>query len=465
MSETERTDQSAESTTEVTIEDASETSGALVEPPTAPPAAPAIDPAQVLAGVSAQTLADAEAALRALATEHATAAVPALALVAHEGSLALAGKAMAILADLRLQEAADALATLGVNRADPARAKDARRLLHKLSLAGVKPGIVAAAPRPEPPPDKVYACLASPIDGEGMRSITVCRQNQFDVLGLAVFLLNEDMGVMEAFGAVPCSMTTWKRYLADAEEREQKLFPVELAFCQQQLETAAARTARSKTPLPEHYYMYLRLAMGESDLRRRPAELDADAVQANPDWLAKSADLFAKPEFKTWLLPLDDMRPHALKMISEVRRQQQAEKQQQDLPVMDLAQLQRQGAVVSIAMNALFDGARRAVYQARLEYTADILWRADRQEEAQWAMAASLALSPESTLPVDQHPFLREVVQRSMLLTVQAEHTGPSPDAKPSAGGASGAEKKAEAEEYVDSEGLIRRKSGLIIPR
>ena len=442
------------------------------EPPVVPEAQPteaapaAVDPTQFLEQLSAKPLAEAEAELKALAAEQGQAAVPALTATAQKASLPLACKAIDALATIRSGDAADALAAIGADRSNAQRAKEARRALHKLNLAGIKAGPVIPAPRVEPEPDKVYACMASPIDGGGNHTLTIVRQNKSGTLSLAVFMLNEGLGITDAFGAVPCSMSLWKRYLAEADDREQKLAPVELSFCQQHLEIAAARNERTKTHLPDRYYMFAGLAMGASEERQRPAELHPDAIRANPDLLARSADLFDLPECKTWLLDFEAVRPHALKMIAEVRRQQQLEKErQQDLPVMDLGQLQRQGTVTSVAMSALFDGARRAAFRERLQYTADILWRSDRLEEARLAMAAALALAPESTLPVDQHPFLRQVTQQSLLLAVQAEEIGLAPELLGREGGEATEEKKAEPEEYVDSEGNIRRKSGLILPR
>jgi hypothetical protein len=329
-----------------------------------------------------------------------------------------------------------------------------------LSLAGIKPGVVAPIARPEPEPDKVYACLASAIDGEGTRSMTVVRQNRFNTLRMGIFIINEKVGLVDVMGADPCSMTLWKRYLADSGAEEAKPAPVELAFCQQGIETAVARSQRSKTQLPERYYMFAPLVVGRSEPRPRPAELSPQAIQANPDLLAKSSDLFHLPECQQWLLVGDEVRPYALKLIAEERRQQQIERERRDnLDVVDLSKVQREGTVISVAMSELFDGARRSLFQERLEYTADILWRSDRLEQAQWAVAAALALSSESTLPVEQHPFLHEVVMHSLDLAVKEEEA-----AGPRQPGAS-IDPETAPDEYVDDQGLIRRKSGLILPK
>lgn len=433
-------------------------------PPAADSAAEAIDGDAFLAQAMSQPVHEAAAALSTLLAEHGQAALPALVLVAQKAGLELAAQAMDMLAGLRSEEAANALAPLGADRSDAARAKQARRALHKLSLSGVRPAPVSPAARSEPEPDKVYACLASPIDGEGTCTVTIARQNRFGTLSMASFMLNEDLGVLDVVGAIPCSMSLWKRYLADAQRTAAGLVPVELAFGQRQIEIAAARNERSKTPLPQRYYMYASLAMGPSEERQRPPELQAEAIQANPDLLANSARLFHLPECKTWLLPTDEMRPHVLRMMADARRVERSLAEQPDMPVLDLGRLQHQGTLISMAASALFDGARRALYEARLTYTADLLWRADRMEEAQWAMAAALALAPESTLPVGQHPFVHEVVSVSVLLTAEQEHLGEQPQG---AGGAPAAasEKAAEPDEYVDADGFIRRKSGLILPR
>ena len=277
--------------------------------------------------------------------------------------MTLALKAMDVLVSLRSQEAADALGVIGASRDDARKAKEARRALHKLSLSGLKAAPVVAPPRAEPEPDRIYACMVSPVDGAGSHSVTVARQNRFGTLRLGVFMLNETLGVTDAYGADPCSMSLWKRYLAESNEHPQKLVPVELAFAQAQIEVAAARNERSHTPLPERYYYFASLASGASELRQRPPELAADAVQANPDLLAKSADLLSQPECDTWFFDPDDVHPYVLKIVAEARRRQK-EKGSNDLPVLDLAEVQQEGAIISTAINALFDGARRATFQA-----------------------------------------------------------------------------------------------------
>lgn len=399
-------------------------------------------------------------ALSALTAERDAGALPILSALAHQAPLPLATMAMEALVALRSQEAAGALAAIGADRSDAAKAKEARRCLHKLSLAGIKPEPVVAAPSPAPQPDSVYACLASAVDGEGTRSITIIRQNRFGTLRMGVFMLSETLGVLDVAGSDPCSMSLWKRYLAESNEQDFKLVPVELAFAQRQIETAVALNERKKMPLPQHYYMFMNLAMGASTERPRPAELNPDAVRANPDLLAQSAGLFGIPECRTWFFRHEEVRPYALRLIAERRRQER----QPNLPVMDLSEVQREGTAVSVAMSELFDGARRSLIQERLEYTADVLWRADRLEHAQAALAAALALSPESTLPVEQHPFLREMMVRNLDLAVRMEEAGLAPgEETPAVGQAEN--KTATADEYVDDSGMIRRKSGLILPR
>jgi hypothetical protein len=451
MTETERSDEATMNT------------DAPSDAPAPESAAATPDAAQFLAQLSAQTLPEAEAALKALVAGKPGEALPLLEMAAQQGSLALASKAMDALAALRTQDAADALANLGADRSDAPRAKEARRALHKLNLAGIK-AVALVPPVFENGPDRVWACMASPVDGSGTRTVTVVRENRFDTLNMAVFFVNEKNGVIDAQGAIPCSMSVWKHYLADAAASEMKLIPVELAFCQTQLELAAARNERSKTPLPERYYYLSQLVSGPSELRERPAQLDPEAIKANPDLIAKSSALFQLPEFRTWLFTFEEVRPYVLKVIAEARRQQNSERKS-DMPVLDLNEVQREGAMVAATMNGLFDGARRSTFQERLEYTADLLWRSDRLEEAQWAMAAALALAPESTLPIEQHPFLREVALQSLTLGVQVEQSGVPPEAIARGTAGASAAKKDEPEEYVDAEGLIRRKSGLIIPR
>lgn len=421
-------------------------------------APPAIDPAQFLEQLSARPLGEAEAAMKQLIAENHTGALSALAFVAQRGALALATKAMDALVALRSEEAANALAGVGADRSDPTRAKAARRALYKLSLAGIKPDPASVMTRAQPEPDKVHTCLASPIDASGVRSVVVVRQNRFGTLRLATFNLHEDDGVIDVYVADPCSMANWKRYLALLQAGDAKPVPVELAFCRRQVEVAVARNERSHTPLPEAFPMAMSILAGPSEERPRPPELDPDLVRNNPDLLSKSAGLIELPECRAWQLPTDAVRPHATRLVAELRREQiEQENRQEELDLLDLSQVQRQGTIISMAINAVFDGALRSIYEERLAYTADILWRADRLEHAQWAMAAALAMASDSTLPLEQHPFLRRLMVQSMIALAEEAVLTVAEDEEAGEGN--------EPEEYVDEQGFIRRKSGLILPR
>ncbi len=407
---------------------------------------------QFLARMTALPVADAEADLRRLATSEGAAAVPFLSIVAQKAESELALKAMDALVRLHHTEAATALAAIGANRGDARRAKEARRALYKLSLAGVKPEQVTPPPRSEPEPDKVYACLASPIDAEGECTITVVRQDRFGTLRVGTFVLQEKTGITDAFSIDPCSMSMWRRILADAETADAKPVSVELAFCRRQVEMAAAHNERTNTPLPEDYKRIIHLTEGPSEERPRPPELDPDAIRADADLLNASAQLFDLPECEMWLLPFTEVQEHARRLSSERQHQ---EERDSILGVPDLGHVQWEYALVSTAIGVLFDEEWRALFRQRLEYTADILWRSDRLEQARWAMAAALALAPESTLPPEQHPFLRQVVTESLEKAI-ASHPG----------------RLAPAEEEADGEdereagpGLVRHESGIYLPR
>ena len=427
-----------------------------------PEAPPPAGPEQAAQAVLAMPEAEVAAAIARLVSEQADEAPAILSIVARQGGLSVALIAITALGNLPSQQAADTLNAIGGDRSDAQRAKEARRALHKLSLAGIKPQATGAAPQTAEP-DKVYACLASPVDMEGTRSVTIVRENRFGTLRMAVFVMNETVGIADVMGADPCSMSLWKRYQSDAARQKLILAPVELAFAQRQIETAVARSERSKLPLPQGYYHFSSLARGESRERPRPPELSAEALRDNSALLARSADLLAEPECQTWSFTLEEIRPAVLRVIAEGRRVQQMKEQGGgDMPVLDLSEVQRSGAVVSMAMNEVFDGARRSLMQERLEYTADLLWREDKVDQAQWAAAAALALAPESNLPVEQHPFLRQMMLTGLEAGVKAELAA---EMQSGATSATTAQKPPEPEEYVDEQGMIRRKSGLILPR
>jgi len=75
---------------------------------------------------------------------------------------------------------------------------------------------------------------------------------------------------------------------------------------------------------------------------------------------------------------------------------------------------QRREAIFSEAMHKIFDEDFRRIYQRRLEETAYMLFRTNKEEEAKCALCAAWDLNPQG-IASEKHGFLQKLVHRSIL--------------------------------------------------
>jgi hypothetical protein len=75
---------------------------------------------------------------------------------------------------------------------------------------------------------------------------------------------------------------------------------------------------------------------------------------------------------------------------------------------------QRREAIFSEAIQKIFDEDLRRIYQRRLEETAYLLFRTNREEAANCALCAAWDLKPQG-IASEKHGFLQKLVQRSIL--------------------------------------------------
>jgi hypothetical protein len=75
---------------------------------------------------------------------------------------------------------------------------------------------------------------------------------------------------------------------------------------------------------------------------------------------------------------------------------------------------QRQEAIFSEAVQKIFDENFRRIYQRRLEETAYMLFRTNKEEAAKRALCAAWDLKPQG-IASEKHGFLQKLVQRSIL--------------------------------------------------
>jgi hypothetical protein len=137
-----------------------------------------------------------------------------------------------------------------------------------------------------------------------------------------------------------------------------------------------------------------------------------------PELLRESPELFEEPEMEGWILGYKEVRPYA----AELRRARESR-----LVLTAESEEQRHERVVGQAIRDLFGTPQRRALQRRLEEVAYIFLRTERPQEAKLAIAAAVELADTDPILLPRHPFVRQLVERSIELAIHAERAGVDP--------------------------------------
>lgn len=309
-------------------------------------------------------------------------------------------------------DAAAALHDIAETTADKETRKSARRALYRLSQAGIVPPeverrVVAEPVRPHA--TESLRAYASAFDGAGNRLLfLVLPDPDGGSPTLLHILINDELGLKD-LEVVRMS----RRDLAAQIERFEgqldsglALAEIEADYGRWLLEQARQINVRLGEPTPPGFLALLpRIGAPDEADAEAPiyGQALAEEVRADPSLSRDPEALFALRWFEPWFFDVRDVVPW-------LESWEQAE---QSLVVQpDAVKEERRQRVVTEAVQALMTPEMRARYVARLEGSADALWRRDRQEAARQALYHALSLADNG--PVDHVPFARAIVQRTI---------------------------------------------------
>jgi hypothetical protein len=301
-------------------------------------------------------------------------------------------------------ESASALQRLERDAADKRVRKEAKRALYRLEQRGVAIPPAPAEAAPTPVIATSIEGYVSPIDGRGDQLVWLVKAQAGGVAHL-FSIVNDPGGLTEAELNV-VSRKTLKSVREDLERKhELRLVPVDWRYAdflvQRAFEWSRARGTRIGGDYPGLRAQLTRQPPTTS-LPALP-QLEAVAAAADDGALASSAELLTQPEFRTWFLTAEDLRPD-LEELASVK----------DSPlVLNPAQQQeRFEAVINSAIDRWFGGDRSAAWTRRLFEMAVYLAASRRPQQAARALAVSRAL--EAGRPPRDLPLCSVLVRGSL---------------------------------------------------
>jgi hypothetical protein len=301
--------------------------------------------------------------------------------------------------------------------------KAARRALYRLKTMGVNTeSVPSREPRKsvlEVPKLPVVAALASQIDFDGNRALYIARRRPFSGLVFVSLIIHDQRGVIEC-NALPVTKKDLTQMVAGIRA-DDRLTHVELppTYAQQLVEEGYQRNLATGTPTPRDF-QGLRDVLGAPDApwNKRPIYhvVSSEEIRGQPIWLSQAPQLLEVKELQGWHLPPEVVH----KYREEIKRTADS-----PLIVSQALQQERVETVQKRTLREIFDAETCALYGARLEEMAYLLWQTKRPDEAKRALASALALQGEGVDPAE-HPFLRGLFIRSVEMAEALEQQDPS---------------------------------------
>lgn len=342
------------------------------------------------------------------------------------------GQAMSLidaLGSIREEEAALVLAHFAAVLPDKDQRKAARRALHKLKSAGIDVDVPMPTPELRHPvesgPYQVMEARASAIDGVGSRVLWLLLERPAAHLGMVLYsiAINDIVGVKDMFHE-PAS----KRSLRSTVElftmkSGQTVVDLPTEYGLALLSEALELNKESRFPVPRE----LLVRMGTLGTLPPPPQqalvyqwITRGQSLLMPTLLDESAELLeTEPEMDGWFFGYEESEPFARLLERSANSSLILSLRPNEDP---------RERVLNDAIDKLFTPSVRRAHRRRLEEIAYVFWKTDRERQARQAVAAAFAIPDKGSL--HSHPLIRAMVQKSLMVALQADLSGyaPSPD-------------------------------------
>jgi hypothetical protein len=319
-----------------------------------------------------------------------------------------------LLSDLEIPETARLLGELMEKTGDREQKKRIKHALFKLKSKGVK------AQEPEqkknvwtPSPSSQTASwegYLSAIDCTGTRLAWVISPLFPRGVNMAYAALNDAKGIVDFFWG-EMSRKELKKYFNDYHEKEGENFAVVEApseYCMYLIEKHRKLMTETGKKPPEDYLFWKSIVKPKEVLDLKPLiyqdyqEKDREKILGLID---KTDKLSQIKEFSSWLVDPAEISP----LVDSF------EASSKGTALSPAEEKEKIEEMIKAITAGFFDEKKASLLKERLEETAYILQKTGRTEDAGLTLSAALAIEKKS-VPLEDHPFLREMIRKSVEL-------------------------------------------------
>jgi hypothetical protein len=331
-----------------------------------------------------------------------------------------------------------ALNYLVTNSSNRQLKQHSRAALGRLTMQSA-PGMEEAASVESHQQLPLHEARVSYIDGTGAQMIMLSWQRPDGLLKGVNVLYQDTWGIKDCYGTDEMEAERWSELVTSMGEQGFGSFQVSLEYCQALIAEARALNKRTRHKLPIAYSVWRPfIEADEASRNAAPVPTALEARPFTPDLasLAQRGDeLYAMPEFESWMFePLASIQPYfgsylsirnSIEVGQRGRKRKTAQKTREQKTEEQKANLE---ALVSEVLGKVVDSKWRTLYDARLRRQGALFQFVGRTDDAALVSAVAAALEPGSPIAVQEQPFLRTMMHRSLqqgLFRLMAENDAP----------------------------------------
>ncbi len=263
----------------------------------------------------------------------------------------------------------------------------------------------------------------SHLDGVGSQMIMLSWRRPDGLLKGVNVLYQDQWGIKDCYGTDEMEPDHWIDLVGEMKDQGFGSFRVPLEFGRALIAEARAVNKRTHRKIPIAYAIWRPFIEGEEPPTKGAPSISTkmEPLEINPEVikLAQSGDaVYQLPEFVSWMYdPLERIQPYIDRywsnqdpfgMLSLSTRSRGRKYTRKKKSGIDLE------ALISEAISALIDNQWRALYEARLLRQCALYQIADRPEDVNLLRAVASVLNPDSGIPTQEQPFVRELMRISI---------------------------------------------------
>lgn len=359
-------------------------------------------------------------AVRALGSAVGERSIPLLARLAWSGVGEVKLAAVEALGEVPAGAGAEALEEIARSKAEKDLRSSARRALHRLTAAGLHTPARPGPGRRGVGTATLYRAIASAYDGMGTRVLWLAAERPLGGIYMVVLEVN-DVGGLVDFDARDTTRKRFAEQEAEMRARDPMAWvELPLDYARQLVEEALDLARGAGHGVPPHYAVWAPVVEGPAASFSEALvyqEISAFEARMHPTLLAQAPLLFEQPEVEPWFFLPERVEKWA---------RQVAEPPSARLVITPESEEGRHERLLREAIADLLPPPALRGLRRRLEETAYIFLRTDRQEDARRAVAAAVTIEEERPLR-RSHTFLRVLIERSIEIALQVKRTGPEP--------------------------------------